>query len=232
MIRFNAEGLAGLVNRPHGHRAEILSESEQAMLVHRVLLGPNPDCGQPSSWTLPDLFRFIEERFGKAEADFGDHPLEPGSCDIAGSRSSEILVDDHDLGPTEGRKTVAHGILQGRIRPPRAAGRARREACRTSRRAVPVSETPGRPVAAAKDLAGSLLDHLMDVDDASGPRMPPVDDLSSNTTSGPMGIPTPSCTTRFFPTEPLATVHPTSSSKLGQPRDRARSFGGNNTPRL
>jgi transposase len=65
VIRFNAEGLAGLVDRPHGHRREILSEGEQAVLVHRILVGPDPERGEPSSWTLPDLCRFIEERFDK-----------------------------------------------------------------------------------------------------------------------------------------------------------------------
>ena len=65
VVRFNVEGLAGLVDRPHGHRPEVLSESEQAVLVYRVLRGPDPERGEPSSWTLPDLCRFIEERFGK-----------------------------------------------------------------------------------------------------------------------------------------------------------------------
>src|SRR4051812_5211325 len=41
VIRFNAEGLAGLVDRPRGHRREILSEGEQAVLVHRILVGPD-----------------------------------------------------------------------------------------------------------------------------------------------------------------------------------------------
>lgn len=65
VVRFNAEGLAGLVDRPRGHRREILSEGEQAVLVNRVLRGPDPERGEPSSWTLPDLCRFIEDRFGK-----------------------------------------------------------------------------------------------------------------------------------------------------------------------
>src|ERR671912_2595421 len=65
VLRFNAEGLAGLLDRPHGHRPEVLSEGEQAMLVHRVLVGPDPERGEPSSGTLPDLCRFLEERFGK-----------------------------------------------------------------------------------------------------------------------------------------------------------------------
>ncbi|WP_298953712.1 winged helix-turn-helix domain-containing protein [uncultured Methylobacterium sp.] len=62
--RFNAEGLAGLVDRPPGRRPERLSEGEQAVLVHHVLRGPDPDQGEPASWTLPDLCRFIEARFG------------------------------------------------------------------------------------------------------------------------------------------------------------------------
>ena len=43
-----------------------LSEAEQAVLVNRILRGPDPERGEPSSWTLPDLCRFIEERFGKS----------------------------------------------------------------------------------------------------------------------------------------------------------------------
>lgn len=65
VMRFNAEGLAGLVDRPYGRRPERLSEGEQAVLVNRILRGPDPERGEPSSWTLPDLCRFIEERFGK-----------------------------------------------------------------------------------------------------------------------------------------------------------------------
>ena len=63
--RFNAEGLAGLIDRPPGRRPERLSEGEQAVLVHHILRGPDPDRGEPASWTLPDLCRFIEARFGK-----------------------------------------------------------------------------------------------------------------------------------------------------------------------
>ncbi len=65
VVRFNAEGLAGLVDRPYGRRPERLTEGEQAVLVNRILRGPDPEKGEPSSWTLPDLCRFIEERFGK-----------------------------------------------------------------------------------------------------------------------------------------------------------------------
>jgi transposase len=63
--RFNAEGLAGLVDRPYGRRPERLSQAEQAVLVNHILRGPDPEKGEPSSWTLPDLCRFIEARFAK-----------------------------------------------------------------------------------------------------------------------------------------------------------------------
>ncbi len=63
--RFNAEGIAGLVDHPKGHRRERLSEGEQAILVNRILRGPDPNRGEPCTWTLADLCRFIEERFSK-----------------------------------------------------------------------------------------------------------------------------------------------------------------------
>ena len=65
VVRFNAEGLSGLGDRPYGRPPERLSGGEQAALVAFVLRGPDPERGEPSSWTLPDLCRFIEARFGK-----------------------------------------------------------------------------------------------------------------------------------------------------------------------
>ena len=65
VVRFNAEGLAGLIDRPYGRRPERLGAGEQVELVAHVLRGPDPERGEPSSWTLLDLCRFAEERFGK-----------------------------------------------------------------------------------------------------------------------------------------------------------------------
>src|SRR4051812_37950535 len=62
VVRFNAEGLAGLIDRPAGSRPERLSEVEQAVLVNYILRGPDPDKGEPCAWTLPDLCR---SRFSK-----------------------------------------------------------------------------------------------------------------------------------------------------------------------
>ncbi|WAJ27046.1 winged helix-turn-helix domain-containing protein [Antarcticirhabdus aurantiaca] len=65
VLRFNAAGLAGLVDRPYGRRPERLTDGEQAALVGHVLRGPDPERGELSTWTLPDLCRFIEARFNK-----------------------------------------------------------------------------------------------------------------------------------------------------------------------
>jgi len=54
-----------LIGPSKGHRPERLSEAEQAVLINRIPRGPDPDRAEPSAWTLPDLCRFIEERFDK-----------------------------------------------------------------------------------------------------------------------------------------------------------------------
>src|SRR5829696_8621468 len=63
--RFTAQGIA-LIDRPKGHRRERLCEAEQAVLINLILRGPDPAKGEPCAWTLPDLCRFIEERFDKS----------------------------------------------------------------------------------------------------------------------------------------------------------------------
>ncbi len=63
VVRYNSEGVAGLSDRPRGGRPPALSECELALLAERIFRGPGPD--SVSSWTLPDLCRFVDERFGK-----------------------------------------------------------------------------------------------------------------------------------------------------------------------
>src|SRR4051794_14302078 len=65
VVRFNAEGLAGLIDRPHGRRPGRLSGAEQAALVTHILRGPDPDGGEPCAWTLPALCGFVEAGFEK-----------------------------------------------------------------------------------------------------------------------------------------------------------------------
>ena len=65
VTRYNAEGLAGLVDRPGPGRPPALTEAELALLANRIFRGPDPEVDGVSSWTLPDLAAFIERRFGK-----------------------------------------------------------------------------------------------------------------------------------------------------------------------
>ena len=66
VVRYNAEGLAGLYDRPKPGRPERLSEAEQAALAARVFRGPDPERDGVSAWTRADLCFWLEERFGKA----------------------------------------------------------------------------------------------------------------------------------------------------------------------
>src|SRR4051812_36662421 len=63
--RFNAEGLGGLYDHPKGHRKPVLGEDEEAAVIARILHRADRGKDETSTWTLPDLCRFIEERFDK-----------------------------------------------------------------------------------------------------------------------------------------------------------------------
>ena len=65
VVRFNAEGLGGLVDRPRPGRQPRLSEGEQAALAGLILRGPNPQRSGLSSWTLGDLCHEAGALWGK-----------------------------------------------------------------------------------------------------------------------------------------------------------------------
>ena len=65
VVRFNAEGIAGLVDRPRSGRPSRLSEGEQAALRALVLRGSDPEHSGRSSWTLADLCGEVQARWGK-----------------------------------------------------------------------------------------------------------------------------------------------------------------------
>jgi len=65
VVRYNAEGLDGLCDRPTPGRPPALTEAELALLSARIYRGPDPETDGVSSWTLPDLCRWIEARFDK-----------------------------------------------------------------------------------------------------------------------------------------------------------------------
>jgi transposase len=61
--RYNAEGIAGLCNRPPPGRTPKLSEGQMASLKAIVLAGPDPSADQVGRWRIVDLCRYVEERW-------------------------------------------------------------------------------------------------------------------------------------------------------------------------
>ena len=62
--RYNAEGLAGLVNRTAPHRPRRLAPGQMAELAAWVEAGPDPVRDGVVRWRRRDLLRRIEEAFG------------------------------------------------------------------------------------------------------------------------------------------------------------------------
>jgi transposase len=62
VVRYNAEGLAGLHDRPKPGRPPRLGEAEQAALAARVFRGPDPERDGVAAWTRADLCGWLEAR--------------------------------------------------------------------------------------------------------------------------------------------------------------------------
>ena len=65
VVRYNAEGLAGLHDRPKGRRRSVLSNEESARLKDLVLAGPDLARHDRTEWTLPTLAEEIARLWGK-----------------------------------------------------------------------------------------------------------------------------------------------------------------------
>lgn len=66
VVRYNAEGLAGLHDRPKGHRRPVLDEAEGVVLKEIVLAGPDLARHGRTDWTLPALAEEVAQRWGKS----------------------------------------------------------------------------------------------------------------------------------------------------------------------
>ena len=64
VVRYNAEGLAGLHDRPKGP-CRRLDHEEEADLVAAIERGPDPDADGCCAWTRADLCRWLEAQCGK-----------------------------------------------------------------------------------------------------------------------------------------------------------------------
>src|SRR5215207_7117738 len=65
VVRFNAEGLGGLRDRPKPGRPPALTDAEQAVLLDAIFRGPDRPRDGCVDWTLPALCAWIERRFGE-----------------------------------------------------------------------------------------------------------------------------------------------------------------------
>lgn len=63
VVRYNADGLAGLVD-PTRQRRGKLTEGQQATLRALILRGPDPERDGVSAWTRADIADLIARRFG------------------------------------------------------------------------------------------------------------------------------------------------------------------------
>src|SRR5918911_1820317 len=64
VVRYNAEGLPGLYSRRSPGRRPRLDEERRAALRQLVLDGPEVEATGLSAWTLPELCRAVDERWG------------------------------------------------------------------------------------------------------------------------------------------------------------------------
>jgi len=64
VVRYNAEGLAGLHDRPRPGSKPRLDEARRAALRQLVLDGPEVEATGVSAWTLAGLCREVETRWG------------------------------------------------------------------------------------------------------------------------------------------------------------------------
>lgn len=65
VVRYNAEGLEGLRDRPKPRRCPALTEPEQALRLAAIFSGPDRARYGCTDWALPALCGWIERRFGK-----------------------------------------------------------------------------------------------------------------------------------------------------------------------
>lgn len=64
VIRFNARGPEGLVDKWKGHNSCRLNDGQLAVLKAWMLEGPDPEVDGVSAWRIVDAITFVEARFG------------------------------------------------------------------------------------------------------------------------------------------------------------------------
>ena len=104
VVRYNAGGLAGLYSRPSPGRRPRLDEEQRSALRHLVLDGPEVEATGLSAWTLPELCREVEERWGVAY-----HPSHMGKLMRRLGLSRQKARPSHPKADAAAREAFAKG---------------------------------------------------------------------------------------------------------------------------
>jgi len=118
VVRYNAEGLAGCTALPSPGRGSRLDEEQRAALRRLVLDGPDVEATELSAWTLPELCREVEARWGVAY-----HPSHMGKLMHRLGLSRQKARPSHPKADAAAREAFA----KGGCRPP-STTRGRRTA--------------------------------------------------------------------------------------------------------
>jgi transposase len=114
--RYNAEGIAGLHDRPKPGCTPKLSEGQMASLKAIVLTGPDPAADKIGRWRVVDLCRYVEDRWDVRDSETGILRL-PRLQDEIERRTGErvpksrlSVVLKKILWATDGRAPVGFGV--------------------------------------------------------------------------------------------------------------------------
>ena len=104
VVRYNTEGLAGLHSRRSPGRRSRLDEERRAALRRLVLDGPDVEATGLSAWTLPELCREVEQRWGVAY-----HPSHMGKLMRRLGLSRQKARPSHPTADAAAREAFAKG---------------------------------------------------------------------------------------------------------------------------
>jgi transposase len=104
VLRYNGEGLAGLYSRRGPGRRSRLAEGQRAALRRLVLDGPEVETTGLSAWTLPELCREVEQRWGVAY-----HPSHMGKLMRRLGLSRQKARPSHPKADAAAREAFAKG---------------------------------------------------------------------------------------------------------------------------
>jgi transposase len=104
VLRYNAEGPAGLHSRRSPGRRSRLDEEQRAALRQLVLDGPDVEATGLSAWTLAELCRAVEERWGVSY-----HPSHMGKLMHRLGLSRQKARPSHPKADAAAREAFARG---------------------------------------------------------------------------------------------------------------------------